>query len=368
VLYMVNQKRIKIVHVINSLNYGGAENQVVQLLNGLNSYSFEKYLVTFKNLETANTRALSPEIKRYIVKRRRWGDVGCIFRLYHLFKALKVDVVHAHMFQANLFVAIAARLAGVSVAFTTEHGRNSWKKPIHHYMERWIISPLVSMRVAVSRNICEVRLESGDVPEDKITVIPNCVEISEKINRYETGKRLRIGTVGRLVPAKDYHTLIIAFNKLLEDGLNIDLIFVGDGPERSRLESLVQDLNISNHVKFAGFQEDVRSFLNEFDLFVLSSITEGIPVAMLEAMAMGVPVVATRVGGIPEVIQDNVNGLLVECRNPEMLAGAIKQLIDDNSLREKIGGAGHEKVKCSFSREAICSQYEQLYVDLLRNA
>ena len=85
---MVNQKRIKIVHVINSLNDGGAENQVLQLLNGLNPYRFEKYLVTFKNLETANTRALNPEIKRYIVKRRRWGHVGCIFSLYRLFKAL----------------------------------------------------------------------------------------------------------------------------------------------------------------------------------------------------------------------------------------------------------------------------------------
>ncbi|MCK5062253.1 glycosyltransferase, partial [Candidatus Parcubacteria bacterium] len=191
---MVNQKKIKIVHVIDSLNYGGAENQVVQLLNGLNPYRFEKHLVTFKNLETANSRALNPEIKRYIVKRRRWGHVWCIFRLYRLFKALKVDVVQAHMFQANLFVAKAARLAGVPVALTTEHGRNPWKKRIHHFIEKRIICPLVSMRVAVSRNICEVRLESGDVPEDKITVIPNCVEISEKINRYETGKRLRIGT------------------------------------------------------------------------------------------------------------------------------------------------------------------------------
>ena len=365
---MVDQKKIKIVHVINSLNYGGAENQIVQLLNGLNPLRFEKHLVTFRNLETANSRALNPEIKRYIVKRRRWGDVGCIFRLYRLLKALKVDVIQAHMYQANLFAAIAGRLAGVPVVFTTEHGRNSWKKPIHHYMEKWIISPLVNMRVAVSRNIREVRLKSGDAPEDKITVIPNCVEIFEKINKYETGKRLQIGTVGRLVPAKDYHTLIIAFNKLIEDGLNIDLVFVGDGSERSRLESMVQDLNISNCVKFAGFQEDIPAFLDKFDIFVLSSITEGIPVAMLEAMAMGVPIVATGIGGIPEVIQDNVNGLLVECRNPEMLAGAIKQLIDDNSLREKIGRAGREKIKCSFSREAICNQYEQLYVDFLRNA
>lgn len=122
---MVNQKKIKIVHVIHSLSYGGAENQIVQVLNGLNPLRFEKHLVIFKNSETANTRALNTGIKRHIVKRRRWGHVGCILRLYSLFKSLKVDVVQAHMFQANLFVVIAAWLAGVPIVLITEHALDS---------------------------------------------------------------------------------------------------------------------------------------------------------------------------------------------------------------------------------------------------
>jgi len=362
---MVTRKKIRVAHVIGSLNYGGAENQVVQLLNTLNPYRLDKYLVTFKNVKTPNSRALSPEIMCFNLRLRRWGQIGCIIRLYRLFERVKIDVVQAHMFHTNLYVAIAARLAGVPVVLTTEHGKNLWKRPIHHFLERRIISPLVSVRIAVSRDIRNIRAVSGDVPEDKLTVIRNCVEIPEKVERYPCGNKVRIGTVGRLVPAKDYGTLIMAFKRLMEDGLNTDLIFVGDGPERSNLESMVQELGITGNVTFSGFQANVNSFLSKVDVFVLSSIREGIPVAMLEAMAIGVPVVATKVGGIPEVIQDNVDGLLVDSRNSEMLADALKRVIEDSSLGNSIGEAGRKKVKCLFSCEAICKQYEELYTDLL---
>lgn len=362
---MTTQKRISVAHVIGSLNYGGAENQVVQLLNRLNPCRLEKYLVTFKNVDGVNSRALSHDITAVNVHLKRWGQIGCIIRLYRLFSGLMLDVVQSHMFHANLYVTIAARMAGVPVILTTEHGKNLWKTPIHHLIERSIISPLVSMRVAVSNDIRQIRIKTADVPRDKITVITNCVEIPENIGKHQTKEMLRIGTVGRLVPAKDYGTLITAFKKLIKDGLNIDLIFVGDGSERSKLESMVQELGIAGYVTFTGFQGNVNSFLSDFDVFALSSIREGIPVAMLEAMAMSVPVVATKVGGIPEVIQDNIDGLLVDSRNPEMIADALKRLIQDSSLRTRIGKAGRKKVECLFSCKAICRQYEELYIDLL---
>jgi glycosyltransferase involved in cell wall biosynthesis len=217
----------------------------------------------------------------------------------------------------------------------------------------------------VSKDIRNIRVTSGDVPENKIVFIPNCVEIPECLSKNQTGERLQVGSVGRLVYAKDYGTLITAFDLLMKNGTNGDLIFVGDGPERPKLESMVHDLGIARHVTFTGFQGNVNSFLSKFDIFVLSSIREGIPVAMLEAMAMGVPVVATKVGGIPEVIEDNVDGFLVDSQNPKMIADALIRLSKDMSLRKKIGEAGYKKVKRLFSRDVICRQYEQLYIDLL---
>jgi len=316
---MSAQQKISIAHVIGSLRYGGAENQVVQVLNGLSKWQFKKKLMIFQYVDTENSSRLDPEIRVFNLRLKRWGQPVCIFNLYRLFKNLKIDLVQAHMFHANLYVAIAARLAGVPVVLTTEHGKNLWKRPIHHFIEKRIISPL------------------------------------------------QIGTVGRLVYAKDYGTLIKAFNMLIKDGIKGDLIFVGDGPERPKLESMVKVLGLDGHVTFTGFQGNVNSFLNRFDIFVLSSIREGIPVAMLEAMAMRVPVVSTKVGGIPEVIEDNVDGLLTDSRNPKMIADTLKRLSKDSSLRKKIGEFGFKKVKRQFSREAICRQYEQLYIDLLKD-
>jgi glycosyltransferase involved in cell wall biosynthesis len=252
------------------------------------------------------------------------------------------------------------------VVVTTEHGKNLWKTPIHHFIEKRIVSPLVTMRVAVSKDIRDIRVQSGDVPEDKITVITNCVETPENIRRNGPRKKVRIGTVGRLVPAKAYGTLITAFKRLKEVGLSTELIFVGDGGERSKLELMAQDLGIAEDITFTGFQADVNRFLANFDIFVLSSIREGIPVSMLEAMAMSVSVVATRVGGIPEVIEHNVDGLLVDSENTEMLSQALRRLVEDGLLRKRIGEAGRKKVTRLFSKEAICRQYENLYRTLLR--
>jgi glycosyltransferase involved in cell wall biosynthesis len=363
---MDTHRKIRVAHVVGSLQYGGAENQVVQILNGLNPSRTEKYLITFRDVETGNSRALKPEIKHLKVKLRRWGQIGCIFRLYRLSKAVGMDVVQSHLFHPNLYVAIAARLAGVPVVVTTEHGKNLWKTPIHHFIEKRIVSPLVTMRVAVSKDIRDIRVQSGDVPEDKITVITNCVETPENIRRNGPRKKVRIGTVGRLVPAKAYGTLITAFKRLKEVGLSTELIFVGDGGERSKLELMAQDLGIAEDITFTGFQADVNRFLANFDIFVLSSIREGIPVSMLEAMAMSVSVVATRVGGIPEVIEHNVDGLLVDSENTEMLSQALRRLVEDGLLRKRIGEAGRKKVTRLFSKEAICRQYENLYRTLLR--
>lgn len=364
----MHSKTIKIAHIIGSLQYGGAENQVVAILNGLNSLKFKKFLLVLAEGKREQSQTPSPEVMNVCLKFRRWGHIGCILKLYRFCKLHRIDVVQAHLFHINLHAAIAATLAGVPVVITTEHGRNPWKTSIHRIIEKRLISPLVTMRVAVSQDIRDLRVRHEEVSADKITVIRNCVQIPERPIRYDGGGVFRIGTVGRLVAAKDYAALINAFKKLIEEGLNTELIFVGDGPERSRLESMVKDLEIAQYVRFLGFQADVKSSLSKFDIFALSSLTEGIPIAMLEAMAMGVPVVATRVGGIPEVIEDNVDGLLVEARNPLALADALMKLIKDNSFRKRIGETSRTKVARLFSCKVICEQYEKLYSDLLSRA
>jgi glycosyltransferase involved in cell wall biosynthesis len=148
-------------------------------------------------------------------------------------------------------------------------------------------------------------------------------------------------------------------------GVPADLVLVGDGPERAQLEEVANDVGIREHVEFAGFQVKVDDWLSTFDVLAVSSVREGIPVAMLEAMAMGLPVVATAVGGIPEVIEDGVNGFLVQSGSPVQLAGGILNLLRCEDLRREIGSRGRKDVRRKFSREAICAEYEVLFRRLL---
>ncbi len=356
---------MRIIEVVGGLQIGGAENQVVQLLNGLSKAGQECHLIFFQPIESHLVHALAKDISKHHAPLARWGQIGCIRRLVHLFREIQPHVVQAHMFHTNLYVVIAARLAKVPVVITTEHGKNLWKNSIHHWIERGVISPLSTMRVAVSQDIRDIRIQSADIPADKIMVIPPCVEIPEQSVEYHDKSSVMLGAVGRMVDAKDYPTLLRAFSRVVDSGMKAELVFLGDGPARSQLENMARELGIAGVVRFPGFQSNIDEWLRRFELVVFSSIREGIPVAMLEAMAAGVPMVATRVGGIPEVIRDGVNGLLVECGRPEDLANAIMRLAQDVNLRKALGREGRNTVVSLYSREAICGRYEKLFTELL---
>jgi len=355
--------KIKVVQVIGSLQVGGAENQVIQLLNGIDATRFERHLVCFSSPNTPFGRALGPRIHRHFIPLPRWGQVGCILRLIILFRRLRPHIVQAHMFHTNLYVALAAKLAKVPVFITTEHGKNLWKKKPHHLIERHIISPLSDLRVAVSNDILNIRVKSKDVPISKITVIPPCVRVSDHKSYYEW--RGMIGAVGRMVKPKDYPTLLKALRHVLLREVDVKLTFLGDGPEKPRLMELASRLGINRNVSFLGFKTNVLDYLLKMDVVAFSSVREGVPVAMLEAMAAGVPVVATEVGGIPEVIKSGVDGLLVPPRDPFALGNAIIKLAMNAELRTSIGLNAKQKVMSCYSRGVICRRYESLFISLL---
>ena len=357
---------MKIVQVIGTLQIGGAENQATQLLNGISAKKAKKYLVIFQELPTVNGLKPKNDVDCITLRLDRRGQLGLVNRLSKVFLRIRPDVVQSHMFHNNLYTVLAARIAGVPITITTEHGKNLWKNNIHHLIERRLISPLATMRVAVSRDILDIRVQTRDVPSRKIVVIPPCVSVPVQGVEYKQRNPVRIGAVGRMVSAKDYPTLLEAFLKVLREGLPAELLFLGDGPERPRLEELADNLGVRNQVRFLGFKTNVQSWLRKFDLIAFSSVREGIPVAMLEAMAAGVPVVATRAGGIPEVIRDGVEGLLVDCRQPSLLASALLKMGRDLGLRRKIGSEGRKRIISDYSRETICLQYLRLYQLLLR--
>ncbi len=352
-----------VCHLIGSLKYGGAERQVANLINNLNVRA--KLLIvlsdqrdcSFYHLLENGIRLFCLPIKlRY-----------CYYHIMNIAKILRknrVEVLQTHMYWANLYGALAGRIAGVPVVVTTEHGKNPWKKEWHYWVERNIVTRLVDKRICVSKEILDIRSDKDGVPKGKLMYLPNAVNIPPSTRKQKSDKTV-IGAAGRFIEAKDYFNLIEAAGRLRDKKVDFEMYILGDGPLRNELEATRRRLGLEFAVKMPGFQDNIDKWFRKFDVFVVCSIREGQPLVLLEAMAYGVAIVATSVGGIPDTLDDGVDGILVEPRNPRSLADAMETLIGNSSLRRGYGRKARERVKRDFSIKDICHRYEKTYLDLL---
>ena len=353
---------IRVAQLIGSLQVGGAERQVMQLAANLDRKRFESHLITFTESMQGFRDGLPSEVHYYCLNYRRRTAVLGWWKLYNYLRCNRIDILHCHMYHAALPGSILGRFAGVPVIITTEHGKNSWKKWWHHLMERRVVTPLVMHRVAVSEDIRLLRMEQEAVPASKISVIGNAVDTNVPLARKTLPPRV-LGALGRLVDAKDYPVLLHATRCLLDEGRDLRLDIAGEGECRSELEKLINDLMLTGRVRLRGVQP-AAEFLQSIDMFVMSSKREGIPVALLEAMARGMSIVATRVGGIPEVLRDGMDGLLCGSGQPEQLAETISRMIDDQSLRVSTAASARQRAISLFGIESYMGRWEKLYMML----
>jgi len=361
----MNNPKINVVQLIGSLGGGGAEQQVVQLANHLDESNFNKHVVVFWDKTTGFKDCLSSEVKYYSLQyRRRFMPVGILKLARHL-KKNKIDVLHCHMYDPNKIGSIVGKLVGVPVIITTEHGKNPWKKWRHHFVEKKIINRIVDKRIAVSEDIKGIRIKHDGVLPHQVLCIPNGVVIPD-YNKDTTQMPNIIGSMGRLVEAKNFLALFKVVKIVKEKGFYVELRIAGEGPLEGKLRQCIHDLGMAQNIKLVGFQkQDV--FLKQIDIFAMSSIREGMPVALLEAMSYGLPLVATKVGGILEVIQDEKDGLLSESQQPMAMAENIIRIIMDKDLRNKLGNNAKNKIVEKYNIDKIANRYGQLYIKLLNN-
>jgi glycosyltransferase involved in cell wall biosynthesis len=337
----VTRRPLRVCHIIGHLRAGGAERQVVNLARHMDCA--KTFIMCLDRAEPGGLSNLLPDHVELM-----WMGFRSRYAPYHLLRLARrlqrmaLDVVHTHMFWANVYGALAANLARVPAIVTSEHGKNPWKKPIHYAIERHIISPLADRRICVSQDILAIRRDTDGVPERKLLHIPNGTEMWTATASEPPGP-YTFGTVGRLVPAKDYPTLLRAMAILRDNGHEVELHIVGEGPERGRLEAEITTLRLTSVVHLAGFQSDIRSWLSRFHTFVLSSLREGQPVALLEAMAIGLPIVATEVGGIPDTVASGTEALLVPPGDPMALAQAMETLLLDDARRKVLAQNAHNR-------------------------
>jgi sugar transferase (PEP-CTERM/EpsH1 system associated) len=361
------QARVRVVHLVLSLHVGGLEKVVLDLTRHTDPQTFDTRVLCLQDSGPLRPRIEALGMSVDSLGLRELGKGRTLFRLVRWLRQARPHVLHTHNPTPHLFGALAARAAGVPVVVHTKHGRNYPDSPRAVVWNR-LASWLSDRVVAVSADAAEVARQVEHVPGRKVQVIRNGVDLAEFAAPAgpvpRAAKRaVHVARLNDLV--KDQTTLLRAARLVADRDPAFRLTIVGDGPDGPRLTALADELGLRQHVQFLGFRSDVRSLLGSADLFVLSSLTEGISLTLLEAMAAGLPVVATEVGGNREVVVPGETGLLVPAGSPAALAEAMLTVLQDPDQARRMGGAGRRRVEERFGLPSMIRGYEQLYLSLL---
>jgi glycosyltransferase involved in cell wall biosynthesis len=359
---------MRIVQVTETLEIGGAERVVVTLANALAARGHESSVVCLMS-EGPLARDLV-DVRSSCIGKGAGNDPRAILRLAAAFRAARAEVVHSHDWGCYLDTMIAARLARVPVAVHTAHGKymayspgrlTAVKKSFRHLLERRAARRFGNV-ICVSDALRAHVTEEIGIPPSTTRTIANGVAVPPLAPRPSAAPGVaRLISVGRLAAVKNFGMLIRAFAGLAARWPKLELSIVGDGPERPGLETLAKQLGLADMVKFLGFRSDVDALLAQSHVFVLTSLSEGIPMAILEAMKSGLPVVATRVGGVPATVEDGVTGTLVDSGDERALTRALAALIEHPASAAAMGAAGHARARNEFSVEAMVAAYEATY-------
>lgn len=318
---------INVLQVVLSLRVGGLERVVVDLVN----HASPEFRFVVCCLE--ETGAWEPQVPRAVALGKRPGIDRSLFgKIRRLARQENIDVIHTHNSTAHFYGAIAGKLAGKRVLHT-EHGVNVGHEARYARLNR-LAAPFTDCTVSVSQW------------RDNVPIVPNGIDVTRfAVPRQPAGKR--VGSVGRLVREKNYPLLIRAVAGIP----GAELTLVGDGPLRTELTG----------AQLLGARTDIPELLASFDVFALSSSTEGMSIALIEAMAAGCPIVVTAVGGNTELIQHEVIGLVVPPDDEPAMRAAIRRLLDDRSLATRLGAAAQAKAQQQYSVEAMVRRYEELW-------
>ena len=364
---------LRILHLLRAFEVGGAESLALDVCRGLARRGHVVGLWALSNgpFQTVVDEAglshlsLNPEGQEF-----PWHLT--LTRLVPALRKWKPDVVHAHNFQP-LTRAVLARPLSHFALVQTKHGNVMPKLAGSSALSRCFYKRADAM-VLVSEDHRGGFAEWSGMALEALYTVPNGVNTDiwvvpprrKSQDAANTRDPVRLCIVARVVELKGIDTLLEAMRLTHTAGTPCELDIVGDGPARPELEAQARQLDIAQHVHFLGMRRDVQDILHRCDLFVLPSRTEAMPITILEAMATGLPVVATRVGGIPELVTDGVTGLLVPTDEPEALSQTMTKLIQNPDLRLRMGTAGRKRVEEELSLDTCVRRYEDLYREILR--
>ncbi len=373
---IMQSKKIKLLQMLTNFHIGGTERQVANLALGIDPSHFDLHLACLRHsgellaeLETLPVPRSEFRIGRLYSPKTLWQGI----RLAHYVRRNLIQIVHSFGFYPNVFTVPVARLAGASIVVASIRDTGDLLTPMQRRLQR-MVCRLADCVLVNAGAIRENLLEQGFDPS-KIVVIRNGITLS-KVAGKERGAALRqelglplsarlVGVFSRLNRMKGVQYFLDAAIVLAGRFPDVCFLVVGDGGSKKELEEQAGRLGLGQRIVFTGFRSDVPDLLSEAAISVLPSLSEGTSNTLLESMAAGIPVIATRVGGNPEVIEDGVSGLLVPPRDSAALAAAIARLLENEDLAASLGQAGMRRVSELFSIEGSVHETEHLYQRLV---
>ena len=387
---------VKVLRVIARLNMGGPALHVAYLSAGLRERGYETTLVAGTLARGEDSMAFVadelgvrvervPELSREISPLR---DARAALRLARLIRRERPQILHTHTAKAGAVGRLAAMLAGDArppIVVHTFHGHvlRGYFDPLRsagfRLLERALAKGSTAL-IAVSPQVRDDLVALGVAPKEKFVVIRLGIELEERVAaapgaRAETRRVLGVpqdafvvGWIGRMTGVKNTDDVLAALRLLHDRGVDAYLCMVGDGPDRDRVERRAHDLGVVRRCLFLGYQEEVARYYAAFDGIILPSVNEGTPVSAIEALAAARPVVATRVGGVPDVVEDGVDGFLVDPGATDQLADRLEQLARDPELRARMGEHGRRRVPARYAVERLVDDMDRLYRSLLEAA
>ena len=365
---------MKVLHIISSSGMYGAEAVILNLSRILREQGHESVLTVFSNSKNPNLQlhecAVAEGMDSYVVPCAGQVDRGALASIRELALNLRADVVHSHNFKSDVYTYLALRRSDVPLVATC-HTWYDTDALVTFYgrIDRLVLRSF-SRVVAVSDEVRQRLLKSG-VRHEKIRYVRNGIDLrpfenaTASLINLKADKVPLVGLIGRLAWEKGVDVFVQAAAHALKEFPGVQFVIVGEGPDRAALERSIHELAIGDRVSMLGRRDDMPAVYASLDVMVSASRQEGLPMAILEGMASGLPLVATPVGEVPTVVQDGRTGLLVPTDNPARLADAILQLVRDPARRAAMGTAARQLIRKEFSAERMTADYLRVYEEAI---
>lgn len=356
--------KIKVLHIIPNLGTGGAEKLLLDLLSNYDKSKFEMAVLSLydKSHTIYEDQLEKIGIEVFHLGKKPGIDISMIRKILRVFKAYSPDVIHTHLYVVK-YTLIPSIIKRIPVKIHTVHNiaekeLNSIGIKVQHIAYKYFKYKPVSISSSISKSIQKLYRLKSDIP-----LINNGIDIDKYYIKKSDpeSKIINLIHVGRFSPQKNHNMLIDAFNLIVKERSDVRLTLVGDGELREVIEKKVQHLGISDYVDFLGVRKDIPNLLSNSDVFLMSSEWEGLPLTLLEAMASGLPIVATNVGGIPDVVEEEINAILVPNKDHKVFYQAIKTVTDDYNMRKSMGEKSYELSR-GFDIRLTEKKYEELYL------